>query len=227
LRCLTVLDNVGFASEMVQYVPYVVLRVYGMEGRGYIEYGAAPGVIYQMDNEQNRDDDTPYYLDMMRAADAHNGRKVVIFNDSVGSTEADRWRRRQPALEYAYEHGHYVGLHCYGDVTKGDNIYCPMVDLEHPDGFKWFAGRVFWLYDLMPPNARPAFLATEAGAGGFQRNATPQQWLEDALRYDAICQRYDWYKGFALWTTGGSGPYGFERDDLNDRIYLLGEGGSP
>lgn len=220
LASVTIIDDTDFANEIVQYVKYTVLRKYGVERQGYVKYNADPRVIVQMDNEQNVADDLAYYQDMMRAADADGRRKVVIKNDSVGIGDEASWRRFRPALEYAYANGHFVGLHCYGDVTWGDNNYRPMVDPDHPGAFKWFSGRVFWLYDLMPVQAQPNFIATEAGCGGFQLNATAEQWLADVRRMDDFAQAYPWYKAFNWWTMTRRGM-GFDRDMIDPYVHLL------
>lgn len=180
--------------------------------QNYQRYQADPRVIIQCGNEANQEHDVNHWLTQMKAADADGGRKVVIFNDAVGCTTDAMWQERRPALEYAKAHGHYVGLHCYGDVTKGGSVYCPMTDMS---GFRWFAGRVVHLYELMSPEAQPDFIATEAGAGGFQLNATAAQWLADVRQMDAIVQAYPWYKAFNLWDFGRPG-LGFDRDLIND-----------
>jgi hypothetical protein len=216
LAGITIIDDTDFASSLVGHVPYVVLRKYGMEHRGYVEYGAAPGVIYQFDNEQQMDPDNDYYLDIMREAD-RRGRKVVIFNDAVGTTEDDRWLRRTEALKYAKAHGHFVGLHAYGDTTKGDNNYCPMTD---PSSWRWFAGRYEHLYSLQPPEAQPDLILTECGAGGFQLNATLDQWLADVRRMNELAQRAPYLKAFNWWTMARPG-LGFDRDILDDYVRWL------
>ncbi len=218
LAGLTIIDDTGFANDMVGLVPYVVLRKYGVEHQGYVEYGAVPGVIYQFDNEQNMAGDNNYYMDIMQTADLHN-RKVVIFNDSVGWTEDNIWLDRREALRYCVEHGHYVGLHLYGDVTMGDDNYRPMIDPERPDAFRWFTGRVFHLYGLTP-DLVPNFIATEAGAGGFQRNATPEQWIADVRRMNAYLQKFPWFKSFNLWDYTKPGM-GFDKDIINDYVHQL------
>lgn len=221
LAGLTIIDDTDFANEMIRYVPFVVLRKYGVEHRGYVEYNAAPGVIYQFDNEVNNPDDLAYYMDVMRQADAHNRRKVVIFNDSVGATQESTWRRRQPALEYAKANGHFAAIHQYGDVAFGDNFYKPMIDLDHPGAFKWFTGRIYWLMGLMPPQAQPNFIGTEAGAGGYQRNAgNVETWLADVRRMDAFAQAYPWDKSFNLWDYTRLG-LSFDRDLINDWVHVL------
>lgn len=203
---------------MCQYVPYTILRKFGVEHQGYVRYGADPKVIVQFDNEQNMPDDNAYYLDVMHGADADGHRKVVIFNDSVGVTEEPMWRRRRDSLLYAAKNGHYVGLHAYGITTDGGDIYHPMTELS---GWKWFAGRFVWLYALMP-DAQPNLILTECGAGGFQRSAgSAEIWLKDVCTMSDISQAYPYLQSFHWWTVGGRGALGFERDHLDDWIPVL------
>lgn len=224
LASATIINNVGLANELVKYIPLVVLRmVQGVSDnpvQGYQELNADPRVIYQFGNEANVEHDTNHWVEQMKAADAHNGRKIVIFNDSVGWTSDATWRERVPALVYAKEHSHYVGLHCYGDVTWGGDFYKPMLDPAEPGAFQWFTGRVFHLYDLMVPLTQPDFIATEAGAGGFQLNATADQWLADVKRMNDFSQDYQWFKGFNLWDYTRIGM-GFDRDMINGYVHLL------
>jgi hypothetical protein len=221
LAGVTVINDVNLASLLADYVPYVVLRIclsdHDNPTQSYQELNADPRVIYQFGNEANVKHDTMHWLTQMYTADAHNGRKVVIFNDAVGCTEDIDWIERRPALEYAKTHGHYVGLHAYGIVTDGGDIYHPLTELS---GWRWFGGRWEYLYSLMPPEAQPAFIATEAGAGGFQRNATALQWLVDVQRMNALTQVYPWFKAFNLWDVTRLGM-GFDQDIINDYLPFL------
>lgn len=237
-RSVTVLDDVPLANWLCDYVEFVVLRPYrysssfggNSENAGradFHELGADPRVIYQFGNEMNIPHDAKWALGLAKEATAHH-RRVVLFTDSVGWTEDTVWLERKEALLYILENGHFVGIHAYGDVTKGDNTYCPMIDPDHPDAYRWFDGRYEHLYHLNfsedPTKVemiQPDLIFTEAGAGGFQRNATPQQWLTDVRRENARVNLWPFVKGFNLWTAGGGGALGFERDKLDDRLALL------
>lgn len=221
MRGCTIIDDTDLCDRVAPYVDYPVLRKYGMERRGFVEYGSRnEKVIYQFDNEQNDPFDIAYYIDILNAAIVRK-RRVVLFNDSVGATTEETWRRREPVLRKAKSSGYGIAaLHCYGDVTKGDNTYCPMLDPEHPGAFKYFDGRVFELYKLMPPEAQPPFMATEAGAGGFQLNATEDQWVSSNTRYDNYCQVYPWYLCFNDWTMTRFGM-GFDRDMIDAYVHRL------
>jgi hypothetical protein len=179
----------------------------------YQRYGADPRVIIQCGNEANVPHDTDHWLKQMRDAEA-DGRKVVIFNDSVGATEDAQWLERLPALIHARDHGHFIGLHAYGDVTKGGSIYCPMIDPAQPEAYRWFFGRFEHLYSLIP-DVQPPLILTEAGAGGFQLNATREQWLADIQRVEGRVAHLPYVKSFNAWTAGGHGSLGFERDSLD------------
>lgn len=220
LAGVTVINNIGLANALAPYVRYVVLRMCQTDHddpvQDYQRYRADPRVLIQCGNEANVPNDTAHWLKQMRDADA-DGRKVVIFNDSVGWTADETWLERKPALQYAKAHGHYVGLHCYGVVTDGGDVYHPLTE---PNGWRWFGGRVFHLYSLMPPEAQPDFIATEAGAGGFQLNATAAQWLADVRRMNTLVQDYPWFKSFHLWDFSKRG-LGFDRDLINGYVHQL------
>jgi hypothetical protein len=223
LAGVTVINDTGLANELVKDVPFVVLRMVQSDHdnpvQGYQRYDADPRVIIQCGNEANVQHDTDHWLKQMHDAEA-DGRRVVIFNDSVGATTDAMWLERRPALEYAKAHHHFCGLHCYGNVTFGGDYYKPMIDPDDPGSFPWFTGRVFHLYGLMPPQAQPDFIATEAGAGGSQLNGTAEQWLADVRRMDAYCQAYPWFKAFNLWTLTRLG-LGFDRDMIDGYVHLL------
>lgn len=219
----TIINDVDFANQLVQYLPYVVLRFcwsdHDNPTQDFQFVACDPRIILQWGNEANVPDDTFHWLRQMVTADAYE-RKVVILNDSVGWTEDITWFARRPALEYARDHGHYVGLHAYGDVTKGDNNYCPMIDPMHPDAERWFWGRWEHLYSLMP-DVQPPLILTEAGSGGFQTNATVEQWLADIQRVKDRVSSFPFLKSWHLWTVGGQMGFGFDRDSLDNWLAYL------
>ncbi len=212
IRSCTIIDDKDLCDRVAPFVEFPVLRKYGMERRGFIEYGSNnPRVVYQFDNEQANPGDMPYYMDILKAGIARQ-RRVSLFNDPVGWTEEYVWRRRFPVLQLAFESGFGIAsTHLYGDVTKGDNHYCPMLDPNSPGTFKFFEGRIFWLYALAPANCRPPFVATESGAGGFQLNATEDQWVSENVRFNTYVQDYEWFEAFNKWTMTRLG-LGFDRD---------------
>lgn len=220
LAGLTIINDTGFANEMVGLVPYVVLRMVSSDHdnptQDYQHYGADPRVIVQCGNEANVLHDTDHWLKQMHDADA-DGRKVIIFNDSVGATEDAAWLERRPALEYARDHQHFIGLHAYGDVTKGGKIYCPMTDMS---GWRWFGGRWQHLFGLMP-DVQPNLILSECGAGGFQRNCgDAETWLKDVQTMNNIARIYPFLKSFNWWDFTRKG-IGFDDDIINDWVHVL------
>lgn len=216
LAGVTVINEIYWANELARYVPLVVYRVvqsdHDQQGQGYREYGADPRVIYQFDNEWNNPNDCDYQIALMHAAD-WNGRKVVICNDSVGWTEDETWFKRRPALVYARDHGHYVGLHSYGNVSGG---YHPATAWDSPDAYRWFAGRFEHLYSLMP-DVQPPLILTEWGAGGYQQDAGADNWNRDRLAMEQRASAIPYLKSFNAWTAGARSPsLGFTRDSLDD-----------
>lgn len=218
---------------MANYVDYVILRMVGSDHddpvQDYREYNADPRVIYQIGNEANVTPDSAHWIGQMKAADAH-GRKVVIFNDSVGATSDEMWKERIPALLYAFAHGHYVGLHAYGNVSDGQ--YHPMTAWDSPPAWRWFAGRYEHLYDPANGFPRPKLILSECGAGGFQRSGGLDNWLRDVREMDRRAQLLPELMSFNFWSAGGKGPdkwpgdpdgmLGFGRDTLDDwLLYLL------
>lgn len=215
VRSVTIIDDIDLCDRVAPYVELPVLRKYGVERRSFVEYGSRnERVIYQFDNEQQNPDDCAYYMDILKAGIARR-RRVSLFNDCVGWTEEYVWRRRFPVLQLAFESGFGIAsTHLYGNVTFGDKIYKPMVDLNDPGSFKWFTGRIFWLYGLAPANCRPPYVATEGGAGGFQLNATEDEWIGDLRRFDSYAQAYEWFKAVSIWTMTRLG-LGFDRDMID------------
>ena len=210
----TVINRLDLANELVKYLHWVVLRYCESDHddptQDFQEFGADPRVIYQLGNEANVAHDTDHWLKQMRDADVH-GRKVVIFNDSVGNTEDNQWIERRPALEYAKAHGHYVGLHAYGRI---DGFYHPMTAWDNPGDWRWYAGRFEHLYSLIP-DVQPDLILTECGAGGFQLDAGVSNWLTDIREMEDRAAKLPYLKSWHWWTVGGANGYGFDRDCLD------------
>lgn len=220
LAGVTVINDIGLAEQLIGIVPLVVLRPgctgYEPTVQDYKHVGADPRIIMQFGNEANQPYDNDHWLRQMYDADADGGRKVVIYNDSVGWTEDDVWLRRRPSWEYAFYHGHYIGLHAYGITTDGDRIYHPMTELS---GFRYFAGRCLHLYELM--GVKPNLILTECGAGGFQQNAgSADVWFADVSKMDSIANAHPWLKSFHWWDYSREGM-GFDRDLINEWVWRL------
>jgi len=234
----TIINNLGLASALLPLVPYVVLRICRTDhdaptatnntedaGRACfvdpffwsVYAGADSRLILQYGNEENQQHDGSFYVGLMKAADEH-GRKVVIFNDSVGATTDDMWHGRREALVFAKAHGHFVGLHAYGEI---DGTYHPATAWDDPGMWQWFAGRFEHLYNLMPAEAQPDLLLTEWGAGGYQQDAGLDNWLRDVRTMQAWSVKWPYLKGWFAWTVGGAGLYGFGRDTLDGWLAAL------
>lgn len=216
---MTVINNRGLAEALADYC-LVVFRIVASDHddpvQSYQRYGLDPRVIIQAGNEANQAHDTDHWLQQMRDAEA-DGRRVVIFNDSVGWTEDDTWLERRPALEYARDHGHYIGLHAYGIVTDGGDIYHPLTEAG---GWRWFGGRWIHLYSLMP-DVQPNLILTECGAGGFQQNCgNAETWLDDVRHMENVAQVYPFLKSYNWWDYTRPGM-GFDRDMINGYVHLL------
>lgn len=211
------------ANELVNYLDYVVLRKvlsdHDNPVQDYEEYHSDPRVIYQFGNEAAIEDDCIHWMQVMMAGTAHN-RRVIIYNDPVGWTEDSTWFRRAAAHEYAKRNHHFIGVHCYGNVTFGGDYYKPMIDPVDLGSFRWFFGRVFHLYDLVPESMQANFIANEAGAGGWQQNGTAGEWKGDVQRVNDFTQGYPWFRAFNLWTLIGPG-WGFDRDSIDGYVGLL------
>ncbi len=249
LSLLTIVSNVELANRMVAYgVPYVVHRSVndGKEAHEWLAgntsdlaKGAAafnnpanhlgeldPRVIIQMYacNEQNRpiygQPDGYFYLGAMRECDREGkGRKLVIFNDSVGNPDiavvngriiSTAWRDRKLSgvMAYAFEHGHYNGQHIYGapECEPGAAIY--------PDGHRddtqyfWHADRWRAGYSLLAANEKPKVLGTEGGlyCAGYKG----RDWLlNDMDGYQTRLGGDPLVGGVAYWTLGDKGGWAF------------------
>lgn len=174
-------------------------------------------VILQYNNETNWWDDDTFFVGLMQTADRW-GRKVIIYNDSVGATTDDMWFRRKNSLTYAREHGHYVGLHAYGDVSDGR--YHPMTAWDSPGAWRWYAGRYEHLYALMP-ELQPMLILDECGAGGVQLAAGYANWTRDWQAMEHIAATQSYLKSFNWWTAGGAGNYGFKDDCLDGYLSVM------
>jgi hypothetical protein len=244
-----------FASELLSYpgVEYGVLRKvagpydpgpdYAGDsadfGRGYRFFtnkfhweemyaNADPGLILQYNNENNLSHDGEFFRGLMTAA-SEKGRKVVIFNDSVGATElffdaqgrpqSPQWARRREAMIMAIELGHFVGMHTYGQI---DAFFHPVSASDSPGAWPWYGGRFEQLYASMP-DVQPPLLLNEKGPGKseLQRAMGFEVYWADHVAFEAKVAHLPYLKCYMDWTTGGQGPYGFEGDSLDDWLPLI------
>lgn len=227
----------GLANWLTVFVPYVVLRIVRTdhdpspdchstndqvdywrgiqafyEGFWWDTYQqASPHVILQYNNETNWRRDDRFFCGLMYSA-SREGRRVVIYNDSVGATEDDMWLARRDSLIMAREQGHYAGLHAYGLI---DGTYHPMTAWDSPGAWRWYAGRYEHLYSLMP-GVQPPLILTECGSGGDQTAGGVDSWLRDVRVMDAKALATPYLVSYNWWTMGAGGAYGFDRDKLDD-----------
>jgi hypothetical protein len=221
---LTIINRIDLAEKLVPYVRWLVLRFVSSDHdsptQDFQEINCDKRIILQWGNEANVPHDADHWLRQMKAADLV-GRKIVIFNDSVGWTSDETWRERKPAMEYALLHGHYIGMHCYGNTTGGAGHWHPMVAYDNPGDWRWFAGRVQHLYEEVLPQAQPMLIMTECGGGGNQLDAGVDNWLRDIREMKARAALMPYLKSWHYWTTGGKGGYQFDRDCLDDWLNRL------
>jgi hypothetical protein len=252
LAGFVVINDLPFANELIQYCPYGVLRkVEGAYdpgpdyagnsedfGRGQrfftnpFHWGlyatADPRLILQYANENNLSHDGWFYQGLMSAANDF-GRKVVIFNDSVGATEltfdsngqphSEQWARRRDAMVFAIQHGHFVGMHTYGQI---DAFFHPVSASDSPGAWPWYGGRFQYLYATMP-DVQPPLLLTEKGPGKseLQRAMGFDTYWADHNAFETRIATLNYVKCYMDWTTGGYGAYGFEGDSLDEWLPLI------
>jgi hypothetical protein len=186
---------------------------------------ADPRVYLQYGNEENQAHDGDFYRGLMDGLKAI-GRRAVIFNDSVGATEltydvdgkprSGMWERRRAALEQAKRDGHLVGMHSYGVI---DAHFHPVSAFDDFGAFKWYGGRVFELYSIMPPSAQPDLVITECGPGKseWQRQMGIDACWKDMVEFNKIALRYPYLKAFNWWNIGARNPaFGFPGDWIDD-----------
>lgn len=77
------------------------------------------------------------------------GRKGVIFNFETGNPEPPDWPALSASIQYAYQHGHFVGLHEYFDVTVARSL-------------TWHIGRFSFLQETFGAKT-PRIIITELG----------------------------------------------------------------
>jgi len=143
-----------------------------------------------------------FFIEMMKLAEPA-GLKLVLYAFSTGNPPLtpEVVAEITPALRYAMAHGHYLSLHEYGGVAAGD-----------PDTLQgsFLALRYRKLYFLLPEDARPKLIVSEAGQAGGCCFIGTEAFIEDYAWYDAQLQQDDYVVGVAAWTLGNWGSANFQ-----------------
>lgn len=241
------ISDVGLANWLLQHVPIVIFRQVYTDHDPLPEFRndnddyrlgwnwffrpelwgpgqqCDPRVYLQIANEQNRVDDAKFYVGVMKAAESV-GRRVVIFNDSVGNIEPEEWPQRREALVYAKQHGHLVGIHAYGN-TK-DVVLHPVSAFDDEGAWPYFGGRVFRHYQAVGGDAQPDLVITECGPGKaeLQKDAGFEAMWRDVEAFAARTARYPYLKAWNWWTAGASRrDLGFPGATIDPWLQLLGK----
>lgn len=156
---------------------------------------APAGALLHLGNEPGRNNlgalDS-WSLAAMQACD-RVGRKGVIFNFETGNPEPDDWPALAASVQYAYEHGHIIGLHEYFNVTVARSL-------------KWHVGRFKFLLDTFGAKT-PRIIITELGCAVDYNAYAGWQTVHTAESYaPEIGAAMDVYR-----------PYG-----IDALVYLLG-----
>src|SRR3990170_237498 len=129
--------------------------------------------------------------------------KLVLYAFSTGNPPLDEATIAEitPALRYAMAHGHYVSSHAYGGVLPGDpeTLEDSYLALYHRG---WYA--------MLPADARPQLIISEAGQSGGCCFIGTQAFVEDYRWYDAQLSEDDYVVGVAVWTLGNWGSANFQ-----------------
>ena len=143
-----------------------------------------------------------FFIEMMKRAD-EAGLKLVLYAFSTGNPplDADVIDEITPALRYAMAHGHYVSSHAYGGVLPGDpeTLEGSYLALYHRE---WYA--------MLPEDARPRLIISEAGQAGGCCFVGTEAFVNDFAWYDAQLQQDDYVAGVAAWTLGNWGSANFQ-----------------
>lgn len=175
-------------------------------------------------NESNRPNDGYFAYGIAEAA-TEDGRHVVLFNDPVGNPDA--WlnpdgsfncptfkaRAASGVLEYMVKNNHYYGYHGYG--PGGSGAKPPATGNEpgssiNPDGtreddrWKWYGGRIFYLYKTVPETMRPLVILDEAGFfnADFTKGGGVPAVLNDTSGYEIRLASEPLACSANLWTLG-------------------------
>jgi hypothetical protein len=190
-----------------------------------------PRCIIQVANEQAADQDGNFYIGVMLAAEDDKRKVLIfndptgwtefqiatrhlpkaavtdlrskpeVVRQMLYERAARMWLGRRAALIHCRDHGHYVGLHVYGNIFG----FHPLSAFDNEADFQWWGGRPFKLYAQMP-DVWPNLILSEAGAGDCnqQMNQGFDEWKKDFTTFDARTRQYPYLKAFNWWTCGGA-----------------------
>lgn len=174
-----------------------------------------PNVYIQGQNEQNHPNDG-YWYDGVRIGAEKQNRKIVAFNDSVGSFDMNEvspgkyfsqtWdnRYRSGVLKALKDGGHLVGYHGYGDKRGGPASEIWPNGYRDDSAWPWFGGRACMIYDTqLPADHKPNMVLTETFLLNANAQAYGQDWtISEFLTLNQRLQAYPYVIGFAGWTAG-------------------------
>lgn len=255
-QSVTVINDWQFANQLLQWVPIVILRrarstsdpqpnIIGNAEHDYnlgrqwvtdpfhwdIFPHADDRIFLQFANEQNGDEEGPFYEGLMDRL-REMGLLGVILNHAIGTTGLNyvngmpvcpKWTALQSALEKCKRYGMLCGMHLYGLI---DAHFHPVSAYDDPSAFPWFGGSVFACYSLMPPSAQPDLVITECGPGKseWQREMGIDACWKDMVEFNKIALRYPYMKAFNWWNIGARNPaFGFPGDWIDDWLPELAQ----
>lgn len=191
---------------------------------------ASERVILQYNNENNHADANKFFLGLATSGTSVR-RRVVIMNHSVGATDltfdaqdrpqSPQWARHREVFQYCIAHGHFVGMHTYGQI---DHAFHPVSATDNPGAARWYGLRFKYLYASMP-DVQPDLLLNEKGPGKseLQRQMGFEVYWADHLAFEGQIADLAYLKAYMDWETGGYGAYGFEGDALDEWMPFIGQ----
>ncbi|HEY4723968.1 MAG TPA: hypothetical protein VII92_19095 [Anaerolineae bacterium] len=151
-----------------------------------------------------------FFIEIMKLAD-RDSFTLALYAFSTGNPPLDSATINEiaPALQYAAAHGHYLSLHEYGGVGAGN-----------PDTLRgsYLALRYRQLYAMLPADARPRLIISEAGqSAGFEFIGV-QPFIDDVGWYDLQLAEDGYIVGAAMWTLGN-----YQRANFQEALPALAD----
>lgn len=183
-------------------------------------------VYLQFANEQNGDEEGGFYIGLVDEL-WRMGLQGIILNHAIGTTGLDytpagkpvcpKWMRLKDCLINTKRRKMLVGMHLYGNVK--DTILHPLSAYDDLGAAPWYRDSVFACYSLMPPEAQPDLVITEAGPGKseLQRQTGIDACWKDWTLFNQVASRYGYLVAWNWWEAGAMNPdYGFPGDYIDD-----------